>query len=421
MVRSRRIAVVLGLSAWLVGASVAFAQSGSAIAGLVKDTSGAVMPGVTVEAASPTLIEKVRIAVTDDAGLYKIIDLRPGVYSVTFTLPGFNTIRRDGIELTSSFTATVNADMRVGALEETITVTGEAPTVDVQNVTQQRVLTRDVINAIPVGTKSVVALGVLIPGMTTNSQDVGGTQYGSAAMAIHGGRVFEQTLLYDGMQYNNGAGRGGSFGAITINDATVQEVSLETGGFSAESELGGVRGNVIPKDGGNQFVGFFFSAFTNDALQSTNLSDELQASGLRSVDRVNYIYDVNPAVGGPLVTDRLWFYGAYRQWATNQYAAGLFYNKSTVPWIKEDDLTRPAFESDEDYHGSLRVTWQASPRNKLSGQHQHARQIRDHFYTQSTTNRTQSPEATINYLGKPTRLSQVGWSSPMTSRLLFEA
>ena len=137
--------------------------------------------------------------VTDDAGRYKIVDLRPGVYAVTFTLPGFSTVRREGIELTSSFTATVNADMRVGALEETITVTGEASTVDVQNVTQQRVMTRDVIDAIPVGTKSVVALGVLIPGMTTNSQDVGGTQYGSAAMAIHGSRVFEQTLLYDGM------------------------------------------------------------------------------------------------------------------------------------------------------------------------------------------------------------------------------
>ncbi len=420
---SRAVArlTALGLVAVLLTPTLAAAQSGSAIAGLVKDTSGAVMPGVTVEASSPTLIEKVRSAVTDSAGLYKIIDLRPGTYEVTFTLPGFNTIKRGGIELTSSFTATVNADMRVGALEETITVTGEAPTVDVQNVTQQRVLTRDVINAIPVGTKSVVALGVLIPGMTTNSQDVGGTQYGSAAMAIHGGRVFEQTLLYDGMQYNNGAGRGGSFGAITINDATVQEVSLETGGFSAESELGGVRGNVIPKDGGNQFAGLFSGAFTNHSFQSENLSSGMQALGLRSVDRVNYIFDVNPAVGGPLRQDKVWFYAAYRQWATNQYAAGLFYNKSTIPWIKEDDLTRPAFEADEDFHGSLRVTWQATPRNKLSVQHQHARQIRDHFYTQSTTNRTQSPEAAINYLGKPTRLSQVGWSSPMTSRLLFEA
>ena len=147
----------------------AAAQSGSAIAGTVRDASGAVMPGVTVEAASTALIEKVRVATTDEAGRYSIVNLRPGSYSVTFTLPGFSSVQRDGIELTSSFTATVNVEMRVGTLEETITVSGEASTVDVQNVLQQRVMTREVMDAIPVGTKSVVALGVLIPGMTTRS------------------------------------------------------------------------------------------------------------------------------------------------------------------------------------------------------------------------------------------------------------
>jgi hypothetical protein len=420
MTQSRRRIAIL-FCACLLMPVAAVAQSGSSIAGVVRDASGAVIPGVTVEASSPALIEKVRSAVTDDAGRYNIVNLRPGTYSVTFTLPGFSTVKRDGIELTSSFTATVNAEMRVGALEETITVTGETSAVDVQNVTQQRVMTRDVMDAIPVGTKSVVALGVLIPGMTTNSQDVGGTQYGSAAMAIHGSRLFEQTLLYDGMYYNNGAGRGGSFVAVSINDATVREVSLETGGLSAESELGGVRGNVIPKDGGNSFEGFFSGAFTNHRLQSTNLSDELKAQGLTSVDRVNYIYDVNPAVGGPIRADKLWFFAAYRQWETNQYAAGLFYNKSTIPWIKEDDLSRPAYEGDEDYNGSIRLTWQASARNKFNFQHQHARQIRDHFYTQSTTNRTQSPEATINYYADPSRLTQVGWNAPWTNKLLFEA
>jgi len=340
---------------------------------------------------------------------------------VTFTLPGFSTVKREGIELTASFTATVNVEMRVGTLEETITVSGEASTVDVQNVLQQRVMTRDVIDAIPVGTKSVVALGVLVPGMTTNSQDVGGTQYGSAAMAIHGSRLFEQALLYDGMYYNNGAGRGGSFVAVSVNDATVREVSLETGGLSAESELGGVRGNVIPKDGGNSFEGFLAGAFTNHKFQSTNLNDDLQMQGLTSVDRVNYIYDFNPAAGGPIRQDKLWFFGAYRQWETNQYMAGLYYNKSTVPWIKEDDFTRPAYEGDEDYNGSIRLTWQASPRNKVSAQHQEALQIRDHFYTQSSTNRTQSPEATINYYADPSRLTQVGWNAPWTNRVLFEA
>ena len=179
----------------------------------------------------------------------------PGIYTVTFTLPGFSTVRREGIELTASFTATVNADMRVGALEETITVTGEAPTVDVQNVVQQRVMTRDVIDAIPTGSKSVAHLGVLIPGVTVNNQDVGGSAFTSSQIAIHGSRAGEQQLLYDGMMYNNGQGRGGQFTAIATNDGTVQEVSLETGGLGAESEMSGIRTNVIPKDGGNTFRG----------------------------------------------------------------------------------------------------------------------------------------------------------------------
>jgi hypothetical protein len=160
----------------LVIPAAALAQSGSSIAGVVKDGSGAVMPGVTVEASSPALIEKVRSAVTDGAGQYKIVNLVPGVYTVTFTLAGFNTVRRDDLELTSSFTATVNADLRVGALEETITVSGASPTVDTQNVVQQQVMTREVLNAIPAGMKSTGQVGVLIPGVTSTSQDVGGAR-----------------------------------------------------------------------------------------------------------------------------------------------------------------------------------------------------------------------------------------------------
>src|SRR5437870_5654919 len=137
------IVLLLPVAAW------AQTTEGASIAGVVRDTSGAVMPGVTVEAASPALIEKVRSVVTDERGLYRIVDLRPGTYTVTFTLPGFSTFRREGIELTTSFTATVNAEMKVGSLEETITVSGETPVVDVQNIMQQKVFGRDVVDAPP--------------------------------------------------------------------------------------------------------------------------------------------------------------------------------------------------------------------------------------------------------------------------------
>ena len=253
----RALRVVAVLACLSLIPEFASAQSNATIAGVVKDSSGAVLPGVTVEAASPALIEKVRTVVTDGAGQYKIVNLVPGVYTVTFTLTGFNTVRREGIELTASFTATVNADLRVGSLQETITVSGETPTVDVQNVTQQRVMTRDIMSAVPAGMRSAAQLGVLIPGVTSTNQDVGGTAFSASAIAIHGSRLQEQTPLYDGMNYNNGQGRGGNFIAIVTNDATVQEISLETSGLSAESETSGIRTNLIPRDGGNTFRGLF--------------------------------------------------------------------------------------------------------------------------------------------------------------------
>src|SRR5688572_2463143 len=398
----------------------AFAQSNSNIAGVVKDATGAVLPGVTVEAASPSLIEKVRTVVTDSAGQYKVINLVPGTYTVTFTLQGFNTVRREGVELTASFTANISVDLRVGSLEETITVTGETPTVDVQNVVTQRVVTRDIIDAIPTGSKSVAHLGVLIPGVVVNNQDVGGSAFTSSQIAIHGGRAGEQQLLYDGMMYNNGQGRGGQYTAIATNDGTVQEVSLETGGLGAESEMSGIRTNVIPREGGNVFRGSLAGAFTNHNLQSSNLTDEFNAQGLLSVNTVHKIYDVNPGAGGPIIKDKLWFYLSLRAWSAQQYVAGMFYNKSTVPWMYVADTTRPALNIETNGNESLRLTWQATPRNKISGQYQYGQQDRP-FYGYSLGQTLASPEAAYASKSIPSYLGQVGWNSPMTSRVLFEA
>ena len=136
----------------LLSASTGWAQvSNGTIAGVVKDASGAVLPGVTIEAASPALIEKVRSSVSDGQGLYRIVDLRPGTYTVTFTLPGFSTLKREGLELTAGFTASVNADLKVGEVAETITVSGETPIVDIQSTTRQQVLDHAVIDTVPTG------------------------------------------------------------------------------------------------------------------------------------------------------------------------------------------------------------------------------------------------------------------------------
>ena len=194
IVRPLVIAVIFSF----VAASAAFAQS--AIAGLVRDSSGAVLPGVTVEVASPALIGGARSATTDGAGQYNIVDLRPGEYTVTFTLTGFRTVRREGIKLPTSFTATVNADMAVGTLEEALTVTGESPLVDVRRSVSQTVMNREVRDTIPTG-KDPFAVGQLIAGVTTNTPDVGGTQImQQPTLQVHGSSNNDNVFMVDSVQ-----------------------------------------------------------------------------------------------------------------------------------------------------------------------------------------------------------------------------
>src|SRR5438132_6875766 len=142
----RTLLPVLALAMLLVPA---IARAQSAFAGVVKDSTGAVLPGVTVEASSPALIEKVRSVTTDANGAYKIENLRPGTYMLTFNLPGFSSVKKDAIELQSNFTSTINAELKVGAMEETVTVSGESPVVDVQSNSKAQVLPREVLDAVP--------------------------------------------------------------------------------------------------------------------------------------------------------------------------------------------------------------------------------------------------------------------------------
>ena len=259
------MAVSLALACVASTPLAAWAQS--AIAGTVRDTSGAVMPGVTIEVASPALIEKVRTAVTDADGRYQVVDLRPGVYAVTFTLPGFNTVVRDGLELPANFTAQINADMRVGSLEESITVSGGTPVVDVQSAVQQVVLSRPVLDAVPTG-RSVPTLGALMPGARLALPDVGGTSgMQNRDLTIHGSDGRDTTFQVDGMTLNGLEGDGSV--QSYFNEMMFEEVSYQSSGISAEVSAGGVRANMIPKDGGNQFHGAMFLSGANRACRPT--------------------------------------------------------------------------------------------------------------------------------------------------------
>ncbi len=243
--------------------SAAYAQA--SIAGVVRDSSGAVLPGVTIEAASPVLIEKIRTAVTDGNGRFQIVDLRPGAYSVTFTLPGFNTVKRDGVTVSGAGTATVDADLRVGSLEETITVTGEAPTVDVSTTTRQSVLDNEAIAALPTS-RNYATLARLIPGTTSNVNDVGGSaiQDVGGSTTIHGSKNTDQRVTLNGINTMT-LQAGGNIGGQIPDVGSAAEITVDTSSLSAELPTGGVRINFVPKDGGNTFSNSTFITFSNDS------------------------------------------------------------------------------------------------------------------------------------------------------------
>src|SRR5713226_3928611 len=403
------------LALLLVAPALAHAQGTSGIAGVVKDTTGAVMPGVTVEASSPALIERVRSVVTDSEGQYKILDLRPGTYSVTFALVGFSTVKRDGIELSAGFTGSVNAELRVGSLEETITVSGLAPLVDTQNVAQQKVITRDVLDTVP-GSRTNFA--AMTPGASMVA-DVGGSagNDGGAIFTIHGSKGGDTRRLIDGMRWNSMEGTNSGTG-FYFNPATAEEVAIQLGNNSAEYELGGVQVNLVPKVGANTFKGYFFTTYTEHHLQSDNLSDELRNRGLTLVSSVDKIWDVSGTFGGPLKKDKLWFFTAQRSWGNSNFVAGNYYNKDTSAWVYEPDLSRPAVNDNNNRHQNLRLTWQASQRNKLNL----TWEWQDNQVLHSGLTGQSAPEGIHRWnFGPPNYILQGTWNFPVTNRVMLEA
>src|SRR5262245_40870207 len=319
-----------------------FAQASSGITGVVRDASGGVLPGVNVEAESPALSEKVRSVVTDGQGTFRIVGLVPGVYTVTFALTGFNTFKREGIELGNNFTATVNAELRVGGIEETITVSGQSPVVDVSSAAARNQITREALDTVPTN-KTLEAFAALTPGVTMAAigQDVGGSKGETyVQLRIHGTRTGDNKTLLDGFETNDYSGR-----VFVPNPAAAGEVSIELGNGPGEAPANGVYVNFVPRDGGNQFHGSLFGTYTGPGFQSEpELSDELINRGLSQNDlgKVLRIWDVNGSLGGPIVRDRLWFHHATRSWGSANAVVDAYYNLTPTAWTYTRDLSRPA-------------------------------------------------------------------------------
>jgi hypothetical protein len=396
------------------------------IGGGVTDATGAVLPGVTVEARSPSLIEQVRTVVTDGGGQYLIVALEPGIYSVTFSLAGFRTVIREGIQLRTGFTANVDVQLPVGAVEETVTVSGASPIVDIHTAEQRQVIDRQIIDSIPTG-KSFQSYALLVPGMngstsffTSLSQDVGGMSTGQTQrMFIHGSNSADQQLEINGMDTGDVVLPGANYAYYP--DSNFEEVSIDYAGNSAEVETGGVRINMIPREGGNRFRGHFFTTFAGSGLHAENVDQDLRSRGLNRGVTVQELWTLNPVLGGPLRKDRLWFFLAHSSQVSDILPADIFFARDRAALVYAPDLSRPASDETTAREQSLNLTLQATNKDKVKL-----------YWTNSGTDKPRTlagkklpplfitPEAAIATSAR-TNTYQAVWTRPHTNRLLFEA
>jgi hypothetical protein len=427
--RTRRLALI----AWLcLVPRLVFAQA--SITGTVKDASGAVLPGATVEASSDVLIEKVRSVTTDSTGQYRIVDLRPGVYTVTCTLPGFGKFTREGVELTGSFTATINAELKVGSLEESVTVTGESPVVDVQNTRRETVLSADVIASLP-GTRAYGSLLNATPGLTVDNNGLAATPT-MTFFTAHGGNTNEGRMTINGMTVA-AAFNGGGVSSLTYDTINAEEVSVLVSGGLGENETGGPAMNIVPRTGSNKFSGQAFFNGAGKWSTGDNLDDELRAIGITRGPGIIGAYDFSGSYGGPIKQDRLWFWGSYRKFSTAQGVEGIGANRyagDPAQWgYLRDDSIEPRNVQGRDIL-SVRFTGQVTPRNKVTFSQEN--QYRCEGSTLTTSGKgcrqregnwialgstTMSPEANTGYFDFPYWVTQATWTSPVTSKLLLES
>jgi len=431
--------MLIAVAASLVLPTMARAQA--AIAGTVKDTSGAVLPGVTVEATSPALIEKVRSAITDGTGQYRIVDLRPGVYSLTFALQGFSTVRRDGVELTGTFTASINADLQVGTVAETITVSGETPVVDVTSTKRQTTLSNELLTTAPTA-RSWAALTAQIPTMTTtggNNQDIQITPqmivFGGA-----GGRNGEGRLMADGISIGSTIGGGGST-AYIFDISNAEEVVTTNSGGLGESEVNGPSLNVVPRTGGNAFKGSAYLSGVPRGWVGSNYTEKLRAAGLSTPGALIKQWDFDTGFGGPVKRDVLWYFISLRDEGQHRVIPGIFPNLNAgdpTKYLYAPDRTKETRGAESWQLGSVRMTWQATRRNKFNFSWNEQIPCNGAAFAGAEGCRTQPDDAVIGSLGvggisattSPElagylhttggRSQQFTWTSPITSSLLAD-
>jgi len=460
---SRAVAVGLAVVASLASGTAAWAQQASGISGVVRDTSGLAMPGVTVEAASPALIEKVRSVTTDGEGRYSIVDLRPGTYTVTFALTGFSTVKREGIVLQSGFTATVNVSMQVGSLEETITVSGAAPVVDTTSMRKQEILNANELESLPSGNVGLQTLAYVTPGFAATQADVGGTRDTWSAQGnytlFHGKTGTRAS--FDGFRNQYFIGAASGVGYIT-DQGNIQELQLETSGMGAESGSGSTSLNAIPKSGSNTFAGGLDGFFSNGSMQSSNVRSNLNdwaqgnqsliaLAGINSAAKVDKIYRMGGQFGGPIKQDRIWFFAAIARWGSTVNQPSAYYNplqgKANIPAsgilgptptlfypgqpgspYANLSYTDPSLWNGADPRRAFSFDWYRNHAGRITTQIGSKNRFNVYGDLQKSCRCTTGPFTGANAIESergwdwyPSGVIQGTWTAPITSRLLLEA
>jgi len=416
--------------------ALAHAQS---LAGTARDASGAVLPGVTVEAASPALLEKVRTATTDGTGQYRIENLTPGAYVVTFSLAGFVTVRREAVDVSGAQVITISADMRVGGVQETITVTGETPLVDVHTAARtQKVIDNDVIAALPAsrGYGNILAT---VPGIQATGLNSGANPVMNFFTA-RGGRGNEGTVQIDGMNVGS-AFNGGGVAGFGYDTANATEIQVTIAGGLGETDRGGPAFNMIPRTGGNNFSGTYFMSYAGEWAQSSNLDDELRSFGINEVPGLIKNYDTNFAIGGPIMRDRLWFFANARMFGSASDVPGLYGNLNAGnpnAFTYAPDQSLKARNANSKLIGAVRLTGQLTPKNKLGFYYDYQKNCSGSSFTQDGEQCRQagddwvalgaiggfgsnSPEAGNQVWDDREKIVQGSWTSTVTNKLLLEA
>jgi hypothetical protein len=437
------VRALLAIAALLLLATAAFAQEGQ-ITGTVRDSSGAVMPGVTVEVTSPALIERLRSGVTDSVGQYRITNLPVGTYLVTFTLSGFKKEERSDIVLTSGFTASVNATMAVGQLTETVVVSGATPVVDVQNAREVINLPGEVVRELPTS-RNVNSLLEVAPGITNRykpttafgapgvcvggigvfcNPGIDGFNVGDAGTATDTSNLNQGRVMVDGQVVNQAGSLplGGMTGGYTADVTNAQEINIKVSGALGESETGGSEINIVPRTGGNRYSGNFNGTYTTAKWFFANNGDY---PTLNLLQPIKSDHDVTGAFGGPIMKDRLWFYSVGRDQGISKVPgpSGFFWpnlNEGKAGYNYVPDITKPSVSYINKWrNANARITWQASAKNKFNFFWDEQDFCQDPC--EGVVSVFTSPESWFSVGIKPNRLRQASWTNPLTSKILLEA